>query len=441
MEKYVITTAQYNAPVNKELYNSIKKYCTVNNAQLIILSTSGRNITEDQIINHLLEEDSEIQFWDNKKINNNLKVKDFGVRPQAINPLTGLERFAQGESSYIMPGTKQVLKYIANSINSLPKAIMTTGAITKPYYNEKHRIGKIAKADHTYGMVVVEVESPSYFHFRHIKSMKNGKFVDLGMLYNNNKKPKKLRTLAHVPGDIHAYDLNKTHKKLTFNQFEYFNPENVFLHDLFNGKSISHHYKGHNSRAFEAYNLQGMNLENELKETLKVLKEYAYRTKGNLYVVASNHDEHLLRYLDEGRFINDKGNDLIASKIYAGLLEGKYPLEYGMSLIGDIPNNVIFLQRDDDLKIRGYQLARHGDMGASGARGSVRTLEIGSGKSISGHKHTALIQRNVYVVGTSTDLKLDYNKGYYSSWTNTNAVLYEDGSVQLLNSINRKWKL
>ena len=439
-KKYVITTAQYNAPINKALYEGMKKYCDVNKAQMIVIPTVGKSVLEDQILHKTLQEDPEILIMTNYLINNNLKIRDFGVRPQQINPLTGLERFAQGDKSYIMPGTKQALKFIPNSINELPKAIMTTGAITKPYYNLRHRVGKIATQDHTYGMVVVEVENNKIFHFRHVRAMTNGKFTDLGVQYNGKAKPKTIETLAIVPGDIHPYQLNKRHKKATFEQFETLKPKNIFLHDLFNGYSVSHHYKDNNSEYYKISKEQGLDLEKELKETSRVLNEYASKVNGTVYVVASNHDEHLTRYLNEGRFIRDKGNDLIGSKLYSALLEGYNPLEYGLSLVGTTPDNVVFLDRNDDFKIKGYQLGRHGDKGMSGARGSPRSSEIGSGKSISAHTHAPMIMRNVYVVGTSTDLNLEYIKGYYSPWVNTNGVLYKDGSVQLLNTIKGAWK-
>ena len=441
VKKYVVTTVQYNAPLNNEFYKSMKNYCAVNEAQMIVIPTTGKNITEEQILHPTLQSDTDILITNSYKFNNNLKLTDFGVRSQQINPLTGLERFAQGDTSYIMPGTKQVMKRVANSHNSAPKALMTTGALTHPYYNEKHRVGRIAKHDHRYGMIVVEVEDNNLFHFRNVKSLKNGKFIDLGKLYDGKWKPKKVRALAEVFGDIHPYQLNKVHQQASYEQSKQLNTENLFLHDTFNGYSISHHYKGANSVAYKVAKTQGLNLEEELKETLSVLKDYSANTKGNIYIVPSNHDEHLNRYLDEARFINDKGNDLIGAQIYVGYLQGQNPLQYGLSLVGEIPKNITFLNRNDDFKLKGYQLNRHGDRGSSGARGSQRTHEIANGKSITAHRHAPEIIRDSYVVGTSTDLVLDYTEGYYNSWDNTNAILYEDGSVQLLNTLsNGKWK-
>ncbi len=163
--------------------------------------------------------------------------------------------------------------------------------------------------------------------------------------------------------------------------------------------------------------------------------------KGIVYIVPSNHDDHLYYYLTQGRFVGDKGNDLIGSMLYTKVLQGYNPLQAGLETVGNIEPNVRFLERTDDLKIRGYQLANHGDAGSNGARGSWRANENANGKSIVGHSHSPSKIRKTYTVGTSTYLQLDYNKRGYSSWVNTNGILYPDGTVQLINSVEGEWRL
>ena len=438
VKKYIISTAQYNAGVNKALLRNMERYAAVNDAEILILPTTGKNITDDPI---LAPELNFYQIIDKEySINNSIRIKDFGARPQQINPLTGLERFAQGDKSYIMPGTKQVFKFVSNSYDHVPKAIMTTGAITKPNYNLRHRTGRIAQQDHEYGFVVVEKTSNKYFHFRQVTAQKNGNFSDITGKYRNGKHYKNPNVKAMIIGDLHPYDLDPVHKKITLEQLALFKPEAVFLHDTFNGKSISHHYDGHNIEKFKVYNQQGLNLEAELKETLKQLKDYARASgKANVYIVASNHDEHLHRYLDEGRFIGDKGNDLVASQIYTAVLQGYNALQYGLSLVGDIPKNVVFLNRDQGFKMLGYELGNHGDLGANGGRGSPRSIENANSKSVTAHGHSAFKMRDTHRVGTSTYLRLSYNRGY-SNWSQSNALLYDIGTIQHLHTIHKSWR-
>lgn len=434
--RYVITSIQKGAGYNKNLLKNINKYCSDNDAELILLPMDGRSIMDDKIHKDLAVLNI---INGDYNINKNIKISNYHVKPQQINPLTGIERFAQGDKSFIFAGTKQVSKFVSNSYDVIPKAIMTTGALTKPNYRD-NRIGNIAKKDHEYGFVVVEKKNNSYFHFRQVKALKNGNFSDILGTYNNGKKTKPVAK-AIVVGDLHPYDTDPKHEKNTFNQIDYFGGKvDLYLHDVFNGRSISHHYNNHNIRKYEVYKEQGLNLKSELEVTLKAINKYAQATKGKVYIVASNHDEHLTRYLDEGRFIGDKGNDLYGSMIYTAALQGFNPLEYGLTLVGDLESNIIFLNRDEGRKQLGYELGNHGDLGANGGRGSPRSIEQANAKSITAHGHSAFKIRNTYRVGTSTRLRLDYNRGY-SNWSQTNGVLYANGTVQLLNTINGGWKL
>ena len=413
-------------------------YSEKNNGEIIVLPTTGKNITDDPILHKKLQLYRVIDS--DYSINKSIKIKDFGARPQQINPLTGLERFCQGDKSYIMPGTKQVFKFVSNSYDDIPKAIMTTGAITRPNYNLRHRTGRIASQDHEYGFVVVEVENNKYFHFRHVTALRNGNFSDITGVYKNGKHYKNTNVNSIVLGDIHPGEGNPKHKKASMEQIDLFKPKSLFLHDVFNGRSISHHYKGHNIEKHKVYEEQGLLLEKELKDTLKEIQSYSKSMgHGIVYIVASNHDEHLYRYLDEGRFVNDKGNDLIGSQLYTAALQGHNPLEYGLDLVGTVPENVIFIARDTGHKVLGYELGNHGDLGSNGGRGSPRSTEAANSKSITAHSHSAFKLRNTHRVGTSTKLRLSYNRGY-SNWSNSNGVLYDMGTVQHLHTINSKWR-
>lgn len=434
--KYAITSAQNYAKPNKNMLASLKAYQNKNKAELLVLPMAGKSVIEDKL--HPKVEELNV-VKGNMVINSNLNISNYAIKPQQILPLTGIRRFAQGERCFIFASPKISLEYVPNIKDTFPKAIMTTGALTEPNYRTNTRIGKIAQKDHKYGFVAVDKKDNSMFHFRHVPVLGNGKFADMGWLYQPNKVPVRCKVKAMVVGDLHPYDTSVKHEKATFEQIKYFKPERVFLHDTFNGRSISHHDVGHSISSYKMYEKNELNLQKELKKTYDTIKKYTDAVKdGEVLIVASNHDEWLYRYLDEGRFVHDKGNNYISSKIYTKVLEGGNALEEGLKLVGELPKNLTFLNRTDSYKIAGYELAIHGDMGANGARGSVSTLEGATGKSITGHTHSARIHRDTYQVGTSTELRLDYNKGL-SSWTNTNAVLYDIGTVQMINTIKNKW--
>ena len=65
-----------------------------------------------------------------RKLNNNIQVEQFNVRPYQIDPLVGLNRFAQRETTLVFASPKQRLKPVAHSNHKYPKFLVTTGACT-----------------------------------------------------------------------------------------------------------------------------------------------------------------------------------------------------------------------------------------------------------------------------------------------------------------------
>ena len=65
-------------------------------------------------------------------INDNVYISDIKVSAKQIDPLTGLDIFAQSKGTMILASAKQNLKFVPNSNIKLPRALMTTGAVTVP---------------------------------------------------------------------------------------------------------------------------------------------------------------------------------------------------------------------------------------------------------------------------------------------------------------------
>lgn len=437
VKRYVITSAQYCAAPNREFLASLDTYCKVNKAKMLVMPIGGKS--KDEATLHKELQGYTIVTRD-MVLCDNLKLSTFNILPTQINPLTGIKRFAPGERSFIFGSPKQFLEYVPVDVGDIPKAVMTTGVVTEPNYNTDFRSGVIAKRDHEYGAVVVEIQDKKTFHFRFISADKTGAFYDLSTFYDKSKHKSHISSEVLTLGDSHPYDTDPAHHALSIQQIHELKPKRLMVHDVFNGRSISHHYKDHNIRKHQVYNEQGLNLEAELKHTAKYLNELAREMKyGKIYVVASNHDEHLYRYLDEGRFVGDKGNDYIASQLYTIALRGGSVLREGLQLVSRLDPRITFLDRYTGLTVKGVQVGHHGDLGANGAKGSTRALEEANGKSLSGHTHSASKHRQVYRVGTSTRLQLDYNRGY-SSWTQTNGIVHTNGTVQLINSIRGRYR-
>lgn len=436
---YVVTTAQRGANPHWDFLRGLEQYVAHNNAELIILPTNGRMTTSTQG-----EDDEELhpQFNNYRvvegdlRLNGNVAIRHFPVKAQQMDPTTSWDRFVAYDESAIMPSPKQRMRIVPNSNTDEPKVLMSTGAVTQPNYKD-NSWGVKAQLDHTYGAIVIDVEEDGRFHYRQLRSNTQGTFYDLSQCYKRGlAKPVKERAEALVMGDYHCAQIDPVVLEETKRLIAETNPKLLVLHDFFDGYSISHHDQGNHINKIRK---AGIDLEDELMLNATHLVEMRKQFPDTkIVVVKSNHDEVLERWLREGRFMGEPHNTKLGLYLLQKVLVGKDALEEGIKYVyGQIPG-VRFLKRDDDYKVRGWQLANHGDQGANGARASVRALEAACGRQIVGHRHSPEIFRNLFVVGTSTPLRLDYNKGP-SSWLNTHALLYANGQPQLVNIIRGKY--
>lgn len=456
---YVITCAQAKGDKfqkgypNNNLIEGIKKYCGEKNAEFLILPVAGRSIKERKLHKDLAEMDN--IFSDgggnliNKKLNSNIYISDMRVPPQNVDPSSGRGRFVQRDKTLIIAHPKQRFKAFPNSNFDLPKILIGTGAVTFPNYNKMDHRGDAAWRDHNYGFVVVEVVNDKIFHFRQVRSLQNGKFIDLGLEFNGMEKPKQADLEALVLGDLHWGDTDPAVHEVNYEMIEEFNPKRLIIHDLFNGHSVNHHNIGKLvTLVREVYQKGRNNLKKELEQCYEELYRLSQKMGDrDVVIVASNHNEFLNRYLEEVRLKDDPENAYFASELMPRMMKGEDPVRAGIEMIGKIPKNVRFLRRDEDYKVLGWQLGSHGDKGMNGSkRANMTSREFSNGKSITGHSHTPEILRETYVIGTSTYLNLPYTQGQASSWMNTNALLWNNGTVELVNIIHTgknkcEWRL
>jgi len=382
-----------------------------------------------------------------------LRIEQFHVQPQNIDPATSQKRFAQRTTPLIFASPKQRLVPIPHSNNKYPKWLITTGAVTEPNYAsdeshnaERRRRSSIAKRDHEYGAMIIEVENNKEYRVRNILADTRGKFVDLGTLYDGDKThPAKLD--AMVLADWHSGQTDPLIKKITFDMVKELQPARLILHDFFDAHSVSHHIdrKPVREKLIHQYDKGFHVLSRELKGCLSDLQRFSRIVKdGKVYIVWSNHHDFLPRYLEEVRFRYDMQNYRVAIKIldYIAAKDRNDGVKFGMSLFGKIPANVKFLREDEDFKVRGYQLAAHGHKsGGFRGYGSIAQKETAIGKSISGHCHTAQKLRQTYTVGACITPDIFYMRGQPSTWTHSHALLWETGTVQLIHIFNGKWKI
>ena len=440
---------------NKKLLEGLEILRDELDAELKIIPIAGKNTLEN-ILHQSLENREDIFTGSVLRLNQNLQVRDIVVPPQNVDPTTGKrELVGKYGSSLIFAHSKQRFFPVPVFNSDLPRYLFTTGAVTHPNFNTANHRGDTAERNHVYGALIVEVIDDEFFNIRNVRALKNGRFADMGEVYDGSKTPKKIGADTLVLGDLHWGDHDENAITANYEMIEHFKPKRIILHDTFNGHSINHHEKDNLLRKSREFQRGRLSLEGEFEDLYGELERLAKFAGKNtqIYVVSSNHDAFLPRYINSGSWMDrDIWNSDIGAALYSKGMElgldekeiddASFLIKQGLKRHGKLPSNVNFLKLKDNLKRHGYQLATHGHKGGHGSRGGgAKSRGItGGGKSITGHSHTMEIFGDTYIVGTSSQLDLPYTAGGGSAWIAANAVLYNNGTVQMLPSINGKWK-
>ena len=440
-KKFIVTTAVMGKNANKPFVDSIRNYAKRNNALVLVLPcedvvSRGKKAKTLEISSELA--DFKVVFKD-IYLNKNLCLYAIKMSAKQLNPLTGLDRIAvQLNASIIVASPKVFLKYVPNMHYDIPPAIMSTGAITTNNYDtEKYmskRTSALAEVDHAYGAIIIEVENEDIFHFRHVQASPYNSLTDMGIDYLPDGSIKKMEETVMVVGDSHVgyHDL-ELHEKVMQVAKETDVGE-VILHDIFHGSSISHHdAKKGVTNAIKAHEGR-LGLKREciaVKNYLANIVEHGFDIK----IVKSNHDSHLLRYLEEGRFASDPINYQFSLKLAYEATLNKDPLQYAIEEELNYKNNKVqWLEEDRSYKVYNVECGVHGSSGANGSRGSLAQFEKAFGNCVVAHTHSAAIIRDAFNVGTVGVMDMKYNKGL-SSWTRTCCLIYKNGTKQLINFI------
>lgn len=423
---YFITTAIEGAELMLPAMNAVENFLKRNDAQLIIIPSRAHlrplSDTEYPLDDYILENHQDSVFR-NVNLCSVLDIKDMDIRPYTPDPLSGLkEEGADRGTSLIVAHPQQRDKTYAVGVGNHCRRQMSTGAITLPYYRPG-KSGLLADRNHVMGGTVVEVTRSGKFFARHVQFIQDGSFCDFGTVYQADGSIRKIAAAGLNRGDEHSgFTCPKTKKALDEITAEV-QPKKIFIQDLFEAATVSHH-REKSMMAMISVPAHINTLEKELAYCSQHLADLNSRKpKGSdLYIIPSNHNDHLFQYLDQRRFVNDKVNfcaAIEASHILFNLK--KDPLQVK---VDPDQKYAIWLKRTDTLKVAGVTI-HHGDAGENGSRGTVRQDRSIYGQSSGGHSHSPEKWRGATRVGTSTILNMDYVEGKPSSWANAAELIYE----------------
>jgi hypothetical protein len=465
IKRYILTSAQNNTYVHKAFWANLKAFAEHYHAQIMVGTFSyNQNHYGKLAVKRGWARGHETDLWFDPAITEYLSDErvelapglswcgEMNIQPTEENPLSGLESYAHG-SSAIFPHTKIEMRSIAVPEGTPVKMNYTTGAVTLLNYIHK-KAGLKAEHHHRYAFLVVEVDSDGNWFVRQVAARKNGRNIqDLnvevedGVVVSTDAKVE-----AITYGDLHAACAEKWVVDASIEMLDTLKPKYQFLHDIMEGASINRHVRKHKAvhEKFHIW-LRGMHrLDAETTETIKWLKQYL-RPWVKTVVPDSNHDAWWLKsWLNEFDYRVDPANAELFLKLqafmYREIRGGKMPKDVNITerlfvTEGGLENNAIkFLLPDESFLVcKEIECGMHGHLGPNGTFGAPGNLSKLGKKATTAHTHSAGIYHGLYVAGTTSQLRWNYNIGP-SSWSHAHVVCYPNGQRAIVTLRNNKWR-
>lgn len=429
---FLITWAQNATPVHTSFWNNLLKYAEFLNADIGVIQGRYQNPTSLWTKNMQGDEwwdPITRPYWDGArhKIHEYLTLaSDVKIVPTAADPLTGFESLT-GESSCILGHPRVHMQCLPVPEGHNEKILFTTGACTIKNYTDT-KAGKKGEFHHTYGFVIIEIQDDLICHTRQVTAKQDGSFMDLWFSVDG-EVTKMDDCEAFIPGDIHVSQCHLPVMEKTLEMFNILKPKRLLLHDLFNGKSISHHEVKDPIKLYQKYE-QGIDIvRKEVDGIYEFIDKYNL-LEYNPIIVRSNHDEWLDRWVKDADWKKNIANAKEYIEWTYALLNGDAPKGIFPYLINKrYGDKIITLDFDDSFKIKGWETGSHGHLGANGSKGGINQSKKFNVKMIEADSHTAGRKDGAVRVGTYTVKRMGFNRGP-SSWTWCGAIIHNNGKCQ-----------
>lgn len=432
-KRFLITSAQSATPINSGFIKNLEAYAEFIDAEILVIPFRYLNPTS---VFTNQQEDNE--WWDKRiekyltlnrhNLNNGISVlSDVPIQPTASNPLLGLEGMT-GEHSCVVGHPRMELKTIPVMEGCRPKILFTTGACTKPNYTTS-KAGKKGEFHHSTGFAIVEIKDDETYFFRQVTAKDSGEFIDLFYHVKDGNINRETTVEACAMGDIHVSHVDDRVIDITLNDlFKKLYPKSLFIHDIMDSESISHH----NLKNPFILHEQEMNGKNDLGKEVNQMLEWLEQIRDfNVYIVKSNHDTHIDQFLQttDWRKMSTFKNAIPYMEYATATLKGEAPNGVVPYLINKRFPKFKCLTDDCNITVKGWLMSVHGHKGASGSRGSLQQYSRLSTKIMVGHSHQIGRIGGAVSVGTSTHLRVGYNTSF-SGWINAHGIINRLGKMQ-----------
>lgn len=464
IKRYIITCAQNNTHVNKPFWDCLLTLADYYDAEVLVGTFSyNQNKFGKLSVKQGKVKEVDKELWFDPLIADYINddrialgdglvwCGEMNILPTAVNPLEGLETYTHRKSA-IFPHVKVAMRSIPTMQGEGTKLNYTTGTVTLKNYIQKKE-GLKAEHHHRYAALVVEVDYKGYWCVRQVGwSSKSNYLQDLDIIACEGNITSGNPVEAITWGDLHATIAERWVIDLSQEMLDLLKPSYQFLHDVMEGVSINPHMRKapQPHQGFHRY-LRGLSrVDIELTETRQMIERYL-RPNCKTIVPDSNHDGAWLKaWLAGYDYRFDPANAELFLKLqtfmYQEMRTGKMPKDVNITEqaflhVGLEPGAVTFLLPDESFKLCGRKIeaGMHGHLGPNGAKGSPASLSKVGRRANIAHTHSAGIFDGLYVAGTSSKLKWDYNHGP-SSWTHSHIITYPNGMRAIVTMWEGKWR-
>lgn len=447
VHRYILTSAQDDTPVFKPFLDNLHAYAAHLNAPLMVAGyTYQKGLFEDHGAATAVF-DPELRdylVYDRVRLSDELLfVADANVLPTAANPLTGWQT-TNGGRHVVVPHARVALESIPRMLDQQPRFAISTGCCTLPSYAPR-AAGRKAIQHHTYGALLIEIDTDGEIFFGQLIADERGSFQDLDVLVSEGSVKSGYRVSTIAWGDIHHDQLDQTiamaswgydRKNLRFvktpNLLDRLKPFGSFLHDTLDFRWRNHH-NIHDPIAMSLMAARGtVSVEREIAEAV-AFANGVRRPWCNTIVVESNHDSAVAKWLrgDEGRYdpenahtwhrLNADWHDSIrAANDNFNVTEHAFR-KFGLS------TDIQFSPAGGSIVVSEVEHGLHGDLGIGGSRGSPLQYRRFGRRVTSAHTHSPRIADGSYVAGVSAQLYQGYNVGP-TTWAHAHVILYPNGN-------------
>lgn len=469
IRRYIVTSAQNNTAIHDGFWMNLEAYADHIGAEIMISTfTYNHNAFGEASVKQGTKKLQPVLWYDPRIepfiADRRIELApglawcgETNILPTKLHPLSGYETYT-GRKSGIIPHAKVAMQSCSSSKHEPAKLMYSTGAVTLKNYIQKDA-GLKGEFHHTFGALIVEVDSDGDWFVRQLLADDDGNFQDLwhvvtaGAVHRLKADAENPNiVLALNPGDIHHAKLEDWMKHLFWGKNgikDQLRPEFEFDHDLYDMDARSHHDMKDPLLMFEKW-VKGLDsVQEETVRCAYFLRDKVWRPWCETIVVDSNHDEALEKWVREaGKTIDlDYVNTIYWHELKLAKLKAIrygnddfHMLEYALTQVCD--TKARFLREDESFIIArefggGIECGNHGHRGPGGSRGAPVSLSKMGRKSNYGHIHGCVIMLGAWWAGVMGALDQGYNKGP-SNWTHSLIVTYSNGKRAMVTIWNMK---